>query len=95
VQQPPWIQIEPEWAILGCTRTIKTFDGPERVTVPPGTQNGDCLKGLADRGDRRKDGSRGELRIHAQVVIPSKGDLTAKQRSKLEDYAAERRKSVS
>ncbi len=60
-------------AALGVTFPLKTFDGKQEVTIPPGTQPGEeiSLKGL---GIERSVGPRGDIIVHVEVEVPTKLD---------------------
>lgn len=57
-------------AVLGASIEVPTLEGPEQLTVPPGTQSGDVL-GLRGRGmpDPRHRG-RGDLLVQVHVDVP-------------------------
>jgi molecular chaperone DnaJ len=69
-------------AALGKTVTVPTAEGELEVELPPGLQPGDVQvlrgKGMPALGG----GRRGDLRIHATVLVPRR--LTAQQRQLLE-----------
>ena len=65
-------------ATLGTEVEIPTFEGPEPVKIPEGTQPGTQLR-LKNRGIPRVNASgRGDLFIHVEVHIPAK--LSREQR---------------
>ena len=72
-------------AALGTTIEVPTLDGPEKLTIPPGTQSGDVLK-LKGRGmpDPRARG-RGDLVIQVYIEVPKK--LSAEHKRILQDLA--------
>jgi molecular chaperone DnaJ len=55
------------------------------VKIPAGTANGRTLR-VRDRGIEKKDGTRGDLLVTVEVVVP-KG-LTDEAKQALEAYAA-------
>jgi DnaJ-class molecular chaperone len=57
-------------ALLGGQVSIQTLDGRTLLlTIPPATQNGRVIR-LAGQGLPRADGTRGDLRVRANVVLP-------------------------
>lgn len=57
-------------AALGDQVTVQTFEGVEKVKVPPGTQNGQILK-IKNKGFHQVNRwSRGDLLLQVQVVTP-------------------------
>jgi len=79
-------------AILGGTVDIPTLKGVVQMTVSPGTQNDDkrVLRGKGIKGH----GSRptGSQYVHFKVIIPT--DLTAKQKSLIEEFSKDEKLSV-
>jgi molecular chaperone DnaJ len=75
-------------AALGCTVTVETLDGPQEVTVRPGTQPGAVivLDGLGVTHLRSR--GRGDLKIDLDVRVPTV--LDEPQRALLEQLAAMR-----
>ncbi|GET37858.1 MULTISPECIES: molecular chaperone DnaJ [Microseira] len=80
------IQISYLQAILGCRLQVNTVDGPEELTIPPGTQPNTVLK-LENRGVPRLGNpvSRGDHLITVGIEIPNR--LTAEERELLEKLA--------
>jgi molecular chaperone DnaJ len=69
-------------AVLGAEIPVPTLEGTSKITVPPGTQAGAvfCLRG---KGMPRTDGgSRGDLYVTTQVIIPAR--LNRRQRELFE-----------
>ena len=64
-------------AALGAEVEVPTVDGPERLTIPPGTQPGDVLV-LRGKGVPDRQGRRGDQKVLIQVEIPR--HLTPEQR---------------
>jgi molecular chaperone DnaJ len=81
-------------AALGTTITVPTVEGDEEVEVKPGTQPGTEIR-LRGRGvpHLRRTGSRGDLHVFVNVVVPSK--LSKRQRELLTELAAEAKEPVS
>lgn len=73
-------------AILGCRLLVKTVDGEEELTIPPGTQPNTVLT-LEDHGVPRLGNpvSRGDHRITVVVDIPTR--LAPEERELLEQLA--------
>ncbi len=69
-------------AVLGAEIEIETFDGPQTIRIPEGTQSGAQFKlrhlGVPEVNSR----GRGDLFVHIDVQIPSK--LTRDQRKLFE-----------
>ncbi|MBV7412137.1 molecular chaperone DnaJ [Dermabacteraceae bacterium TAE3-ERU27] len=72
-------------AALGATITLETFDGPQEVVVPAGSQPGDevRLRGLGVTG--LSSGRRGDIRVSLKIVVPTK--LNERQRELLSELA--------
>jgi molecular chaperone DnaJ len=81
-------------AALGTTITVPTIEGEEEVEIKAGTQPGTEIR-LRGRGvpHLRRAGSRGDLHVFVNVVVPSK--LSKRQRELLAEYAAEAHEPVS
>jgi molecular chaperone DnaJ len=70
-------------AALGAEIEIETFDGPQRIKIPEGTQPGAQFR-LRNLGvPRLNNGGRGDLYVHLDVQIPKK--LTREQRKLFEE----------
>jgi molecular chaperone DnaJ len=66
-------------AALGTTVKVPTLDGPPvTVKIPAGTANGRVLR-VRGKGVTKRDGSRGDLLITVEVVVPSTLSDEAKQ----------------
>jgi molecular chaperone DnaJ len=81
-------------AALGTRISVPTVDGDEEVEIKAGTQPGTELR-LRGRGvpHVRRSGSRGDLHILVNVVVPSK--LSKRQRELLEQLAEESGETVA
>jgi molecular chaperone DnaJ len=79
-------------AALGTHTTVETFDDPQDVAVPAGTQSGRKirLRGLGVPAVR--SGRRGDIVLHVAVDIPTQ--LTAEEAALLEQFAAIRGEAV-
>ena len=72
-------------AALGARLEIDGLDGPVRIDIPAGAQNGSVFR-IGGRGLPRLRGSgRGDLFVEIRVRVPTK--LTRKQRELLEAFA--------
>jgi molecular chaperone DnaJ len=80
-------------AALGTRITVPTVDGDEEVEIKPGTQPDTEIR-LRGKGvpHLRRSGSRGDLHVLVEVVVPTK--LTKKARDLLAAYADETGESV-
>jgi len=75
-------------AALGATLEVGTFDGPQTITVPPGTQPGEVVT-LDSLGVGRLRGrGRGDLKVILAVEVPT--DLDEEQMELLRDLASRR-----
>lgn len=72
-------------AALGTTINLDTFDGPQEVQIPTGTQSGDVitLPGLGVTSLR--GGSRGDIRVIVEVRTPQ--NLTEEQKELLLQFS--------
>ena len=79
--------------VLGTQSDVETLDGPQRVTVSPGTQHGhvERIKGLGVPHLRGR--GRGDLFVHVLVTTPT--SLTPEQDELLRQFAASRGEAVS
>jgi molecular chaperone DnaJ len=72
-------------ATLGAEIEVPTLDGPQNLTVSPGTQNGDVFtlngQGIVDPRTR----SKGDLLVQVFIEVPKK--LSAKQEKLLRELA--------
>jgi molecular chaperone DnaJ len=59
-------------AALGATLTVPTVEGSETVEVPAGTQSGQEIRLRGKGVPRLRGGSRGDLHVVVNVVVPSK-----------------------
>ena len=72
-------------AVLGARVIVPTADGPVSVRVPPGIQSGQRLR-LRERGvPSRRTGSRGDLVLDVQLVLPPVID--ARGRELMQEFA--------
>ena len=64
-------------AVLGARIHVPTLDGPVRVTIPPGTQAGRQFR-VSGRGAPTPSGSRGDLIVEVELVLPALTDERSK-----------------
>jgi molecular chaperone DnaJ len=57
-------------AVLGATRTVETLDGEEQVEIEAGMQPGTVVVLKGQGMPRLRGGSRGDLRLIANVLVP-------------------------
>src|SRR5678815_6016532 len=81
-------------AALGTRIMVPTVDGTEEVEIKPGTQPETEIR-LRGKGvpHLRRAGSRGDLHVFVNVVVPSK--LSKRQRELLAEYAEDAGEPVS
>jgi len=73
-------------AALGAEIEVPTLEGPVKMKIPSGTQNGLVFR-LKDKGLRNpKKSGVGHLFVKVTVVVPT--NLTHEQRQKLEEFTA-------
>ncbi|MCC6175499.1 MAG: molecular chaperone DnaJ [Chloroflexi bacterium] len=72
------IPINVAQATLGDEFDVESLDGPVRVKVPAGTQNGRTIRVRSKGVPYLRDQGRGDLLVRLKVAIPT--DLTARQR---------------
>jgi molecular chaperone DnaJ len=79
-------------AALGTHTTIETFDGPQDLAIPAGTQHGRTirLRGLGVPSVR--SGRRGDVVVHVAVEVPTQ--LSAEEAALLDQFAALRGEAV-
>ncbi|WP_197319653.1 molecular chaperone DnaJ [Saccharomonospora sp. NB11] len=58
---------------LGATVTVPTLDSKVTVKIPPGTGSGRVLR-VRGKGIHKRDGTKGDLLVTLQVVVPGKLD---------------------
>jgi molecular chaperone DnaJ len=72
-------------AALGATVKVPTLDGPPvSVKVPAGTTNGRTLR-VRGKGMTRRDGTRGDLLVTVEVMVPT--SLSDDAKAALQTYA--------
>jgi molecular chaperone DnaJ len=65
-------------AVLGARIEVPSLDGPFRLTLPPGTQGGRQFR-VSGRGAPARDGGRGDLIVHARLVLPPDVDERSRE----------------
>ena len=71
-------------AALGAKIDVPTLDGPVKVKIPAGTQDGKKLR-VKGRGAPRPKGGRGDLHVVVRVEVPQK--LSRQEKDLLERFA--------
>ncbi len=80
-------------AALGAETDIETLDGPQHLTIGPGTQHGH-IERIRNLGVPHLRGrGRGDFYVHVLVETPT--DLTSEQDELLRQFAASRGETVS
>jgi DnaJ-class molecular chaperone len=80
------VRVTPAQAVIGGDATVTTLDGPIRIRIPAGTQNGRLLR-LRGRGlPRLKGDVKGDQLVRAKIVIPS--TVTAQEKALYEQLAS-------
>jgi curved DNA-binding protein len=64
------LELAPWEAVLGCKVTIPTLGGRAKLTIPPGTQNGQQFR-LPNLGLPRRGGGRGDQFVSVKIQTPS------------------------
>ena len=80
------LDIAPWEAVLGAEITVPTLDGPVKLRIPPGSENGQQLR-VRGRGlPKGKSGDRGDF--HAVLNLQLPGKLTDEERALWEKLRA-------
>ncbi len=69
-------------AVNGKSIDVPTPDGIIELKVPPGTSSGKRLR-IKGHGVHKKDGTRGDLLVEVQIVLPP--SLSVEQKKKIEE----------
>jgi molecular chaperone DnaJ len=80
-------------AALGTRFTLDTFDGPEELPVPPGTQHGRVFRLRGHGVPSLRTGRRGDLLVEVAVEIPPK--LSGEEAELLTQFAELRGEEVA
>lgn len=70
------LDITPEEAVLGCTKSVETTQGMVKVTIPPKTQSGKSLR-LKGLGLKTASGTMGNHEVKIRITLPH--NLTDKE----------------
>ena len=62
--------LAPWEAVLGAHISVPTMDGPIKIKIPPGTQNGQKLR-LRGHGLPQRSGGKGDLIVVARIELPA------------------------
>jgi molecular chaperone DnaJ len=66
-------------AALGADITVPTLDGPSvTLKIPPGTPNGRTFR-VRGKGATRRDGTKGDLLVTVEVIVPDHLDEGARE----------------
>ncbi len=65
-------------AVLGARIDVPTLDGPVKLRIPPGTQNGQRFR-VAGRGVPSQSGARGDLVVEVRLVLPERVDERSRE----------------
>jgi molecular chaperone DnaJ len=80
-------------AVVGAEIEVETMDGPEKISIPRGTQSGDVIT-LESKGvPRLRKGGRGDLHLVVTVVIPKR--ISKRQEELLREFAGESGENIS
>ncbi len=71
---------------LGATIEVPTLGGLRRLKIPAGTQGGQRLR-IAGEGVPRRDGTKGDLYVQLQIVVPKELDAESRRRVQEVDRA--------
>lgn len=63
------LDLAPWEAALGTSVSVPALNGPLKIKIPPGTQNGQLLR-VKGRGLTGRDGGRGDLFVVARIQMP-------------------------
>jgi curved DNA-binding protein len=65
------LNLSPAQAVLGSEAMVNTLEGPVRIRVPAGTQNGRLLR-LREKGlPKLKGGQKGDQLVRVKITIPA------------------------
>jgi curved DNA-binding protein len=64
------LDLAPWEAVLGTTVSVPTLDGPVKVRIPAGTNNGQQMRVRGYGLPRGRDGDRGDLYVAVNVQLP-------------------------
>jgi curved DNA-binding protein len=72
------LELAPWEAVLGAEISVPTLDGPVKIKITSGTQNGQKLR-VRGRGLPQRDGARGDLIVITRITTPAKISETEKK----------------
>jgi len=79
------VTISPAQAVVGTEASVPTLDGPVKIRIPAGTQNGRMLR-LRGRGlPKLKAADRGDILVRTKIMIPT--ELTDREKALYEELA--------
>lgn len=65
------VNISPAQAVIGTEASVPTLEGPVKIRIPAGTQNGRMLR-LRGRGlPKLKSTDRGDILVRTKIMIPT------------------------
>jgi len=70
-------------AVLGARIDVPTLDGPVKLRIPPGTQNGQRFR-IPGRGVAGQNGGRGDLLVDVSLVLPA--DMDERSRELMREF---------
>ena len=79
------VYITPWEAILGTKVDVNSIDEKISIKIPKGVQYGDTIE-IKGKGYKKGDGTRGNLIVNAEIVIPKK--VTAEEQEQIERIRA-------
>jgi molecular chaperone DnaJ len=78
-------------AVLGARVEVPSLDGPFKLTIPPGTQGGRRFR-IGGRGVPTLDGRRGDMVVHARLVLPD--DVDERSRELMREFGRRNNEDV-
>lgn len=79
------VTISPAQAVVGTEASVPTLDGPVKIRIPAGTQNGRMLR-LRGRGlPKLKAADRGDILVRTKIMIPT--ELSDREKALYEELA--------
>lgn len=79
------VDITPAQAVVGTETSVPTLEGPVKIRIPAGTQNGRMLR-LRGRGlPKLKSTDKGDILVRTKVMIPT--ELTDRERELYSELA--------
>jgi len=79
------VNISPAQAVVGTETSVPTLEGPVKIRIPAGTQNGRMLR-LRGRGlPKLKQADRGDILVRTKIMIPT--ELSDRERELYNELA--------